>query len=50
MCKNCLPEYYIEGIKYENIEKMPLTPIGKIDYRKLQDLAVEGKKLQKKLK
>lgn len=50
MCKNCLPEYYIEGIKYENIEKMPLTPIGKIDYRKLQDLAVAGKKLQKKLK
>ena len=50
MCKSCLPEYYIEGIRYESIEKMPLTPIGKIDYRLLQDLAVDSKKLQKRLK
>ena len=48
-CKNCLPEYYIEGIDYEAIDKMPLTPIGKIDYRKLQDLKNQGKMLQKKL-
>ena len=47
MSKSCLPEYYLEGISFESIDKMPLTPLGKIDYRKLQELNVEGKILKK---
>lgn len=47
MCKKCLPEYYIEGIDYEIIDKMPLTGIGKVDYKQLQQMN-ESKKLIKK--
>ena len=36
ICFTSLSEYYTEGMNFRRIEKMPLTPIGKIDYRKLK--------------
>ena len=36
-CYKDLSEYYTEGISFEIIDKMPLTPIGKVDYRLLQE-------------
>jgi len=38
-CKKSLPEYYVEGCTYRIIETMPLTPIGKVDFRALQKMA-----------
>ena len=37
-CEYCLPSYYVENAKYETIEKLPRTPIGKIDIRLLQEM------------
>ena len=48
VCKESLPEYYIENMDYETLEKMPLTPIGKIDFRALQDLNPKFKDVKKK--
>lgn len=43
LCAEELPEY-VQPAGYKFIEDMPLTPIGKIDYRKLEeDLAAERK-------
>ena len=35
LCRKELPEYYMEGCKFKEIDKLPLTAIGKVDYRKL---------------
>ena len=35
-CDYCLPEYYTEYCTYESISKLPLTPIGKIDFQLLK--------------
>ena len=35
-CETKLAEYYVEGISYKCLEKMPLTPIGKIDFQELK--------------
>ena len=38
---NCfleLPKYYVENLTFETLSKLPLTPIGKIDYPGLQRL------------
>ena len=32
-----LADYYTDGITFECIDTMPLTPLGKIDYRKLKE-------------
>lgn len=37
-CLSDLPEYYMQNCTFEIIEKLPLTPIGKIDYKALQEL------------
>lgn len=44
ICKATLPEYYIENMDVESIEKMPLTPIGKVDFRALQAMNEESSK------
>jgi long-chain acyl-CoA synthetase len=44
-CNTCLPEYYVEHGTYEAIDKLPLTPIGKVDYRTLQKSDEKQKKL-----
>ena len=36
MCKEELPEY-VQPVGYKFIETMPLTPVGKFDYRKLEE-------------
>lgn len=36
-CAYCLPEYYTENSEYEAIEKLPLTPIGKVDFNALKE-------------
>lgn len=36
-CTYCLPEYYVENSEYETIEKLPLTPIGKVDFKALKE-------------
>ena len=38
-CKKSLPEYYVEGCKYRIIDALPLTAIGKVDFRTLQKMA-----------
>ena len=48
-CIYCLPEYYVEGCEYEAIEKLPLTSLGKIDFRALQELS-KAKTLKKRKK
>lgn len=40
LCKKELPEY-AQPVDFVFIDKMPLTPIGKIDYRKLEYKANE---------
>ncbi len=40
-CKISLPEYYVEGCRYKTIETMPLTAIGKVDFRALQKMAIK---------
>ena len=40
LCKNELPEY-AQPVAFKFIEKMPLTPIGKVDYRALEDMENE---------
>ena len=42
-CKKTLPEYYVEGCKYTIIDAMPLTAIGKVDFRTLQKMADDKK-------
>lgn len=37
-CKETLPEYYIEGCTFSIVDKLPLTAIGKVDYRALQGM------------
>lgn len=46
-CNYCLPEYYVEGCEYEAIEKLPLTPLGKVDFRALQEMS-KAKTLKKR--
>ena len=41
LCKNELPEY-AQPVAFKFIEKMPLTPIGKVDYRALEDMEDES--------
>ena len=36
ICKEELPEY-VQPVGYKFISEMPLTPVGKIDYRKLEE-------------
>ena len=36
LCKEELPEY-VQPIGYKFISEMPLTPVGKVDYRKLEE-------------
>ena len=43
-CLSELADYYTEGITFECIDTMPLTPLGKIDYRKLKEES-EAKRL-----
>ncbi len=40
LCKAELPEY-AQPIDFIFIDKLPLTPIGKVDYRKLEEIAKE---------
>ncbi len=40
LCKSELPEY-AQPIDFIFIDKLPLTPIGKVDYRKLEEMAKE---------
>ena len=37
ICFSGLSEYYTEGMTFKRIDKMPLTPIGKIDYLRLKE-------------
>ena len=46
-CSYCLPEYYVEGCEYETIESLPLTSIGKIDFKRLQQISKKQKTLKK---
>lgn len=39
-CKTALPEY-AQPSDFVFVEELPLTPIGKVDYRKLEELAAE---------
>lgn len=41
ICRQALPEYYIENCGFQSIEKLPLTAIGKVDYRELERIAEE---------
>ena len=41
LCKNELPEY-AQPVAFKFVEKMPLTPIGKVDYRALEDMENES--------
>ena len=41
LCHKDLAEYVVP-VEYEVIEKMPYTPIGKIDYRKLEEMAQQN--------
>ena len=36
ICKQGLPEYYMENCVFRKIDVLPLTAIGKVDYRQLQ--------------
>lgn len=36
MCAEGLPEY-VQPIAYKFISSMPMTPIGKVDYRRLEE-------------
>ena len=36
MCAEELPEY-VQPIGYKFVSELPLTPIGKVDYRKLEE-------------
>ncbi len=42
MCKNELPEYS-QPVDFRFCDNLPLTPIGKIDYRTLEEMAEEMK-------
>ncbi len=46
-CEYCLPKYYVEYCTYETLEKLPLTPIGKIDFKLLKENNIKTKKLIK---
>ena len=41
LCSEELPEY-AQPIRIKVIKEMPLTPIGKVDYRTLEEMAKEG--------
>ena len=43
LCKKELPEY-VQPSEWHFIDKMPLTPIGKVDYRKLEEMAAKSDK------
>ena len=36
LCKEELPEY-VQPVSYKFISEMPMTPVGKVDYRKLEE-------------
>lgn len=36
-CNSSLPKYYVEGMSFETIDKLPLTAIGKIDFQQLKN-------------
>ncbi|MBO4899105.1 MAG: acyl--CoA ligase [Lachnospiraceae bacterium] len=38
-CKQVFPEYYMESCVFRKIDALPLTSIGKVDYRLLQRIA-----------
>ena len=38
MCEHLLPSYYTEQAEYETIAKLPLTAVGKVDFKTLQEL------------
>ena len=46
-CNFCLPQYYVEYCAYETIDKLPLTPLGKVDFRALKEYKAKAKKLLK---
>lgn len=35
-CNVSLPEYYVENMSFETIDKLPLTAIGKVDFQQLK--------------
>lgn len=47
-CKAVLPSYYVENLEIEGIEKLPLTPIGKVDFNALKAREIEKRKILKK--
>lgn len=47
ICSQRLSEYYLP-ITFEVREKLPLTPIGKIDYKKLEEEEKENKSMKNK--
>ena len=36
LCREELPEY-VQPVSYKFISEMPMTPVGKVDYRKLEE-------------
>ena len=44
-CNYCLPKYYVENITYEDIDILPLTSIGKVDFNALKQ--IKNKKTKK---
>ena len=36
-CKQVLPEYYVENFEVDVMEKLPLTDLGKVDFKKLAE-------------
>ena len=41
LCESELPEY-AQPVDFRFIDSIPLTPIGKVDYRALEEMAEEG--------
>ena len=36
MCAEELPEY-VQPVAYKFVPELPMTPVGKVDYRKLEE-------------
>lgn len=48
VCKKCLPSYYMDGILFEVIDKMPRTLVGKISSQELKKESMERNKKRNK--
>ena len=48
-CKKALPEYYTEGLEFEQMKSLPLTNLGKVDFKKLAEMDKEKKNQNKEL-